>query len=434
MEKLHKFLEKKLLPLARVMQGNKILSSISSGIMVAVPFMIVGSLSLVISTPPIDYNTLNPGFMYSFMKGWRGLADSLNDILTMVRFGCMNCVALISSASIGYNLGHKKGMKGLSPMVNSLVAFMITATFVYNEGVTQSFENYGGQGLLCCIFVSVISTLALSWMVDHKVGKINIAGENVPPAITENFTVMVPVGIIALFWALVNIICISALGVTFPNVINLIMRPLVNILLSPAGTLIYCLICSFGWWFGIHDNAFSGFSPFLWTAFYANQAAYEAGVSIYELPHIVNYGLYWTFVNIGGCGATFGLAVLLAFFSKSKQCKTVGRLGLIPAFFNINEPLIFGVPMMMNPIFLIPMGITGSINFLITYASMALKIVPCTVAFPGWNLWAPIGGFLATLSWKGSALALLLCVIDTLIYYPFFKSYDNQKLKEETEA
>lgn len=431
MNKLQNLLEKKLLPLAGMMQSNKILSSISNGLMAGVPFMIIGSLTLVISTPPVDYTTLDPGIIYTFIKGWTDLANSLGNILTMVSFASMNCFALISSAAIGYYLGQKLGIKGLSAMVNALVAFLVTATFTYDGELIQGFTNYGGQGLLSCIIVSVLSTLALSWLINHNVGKIKIGGAGVPPAITQNFVTLVPCAIIVFSWAIINTLCIQIAGVAFPNVIDLVMSPLVSILPSPAGTIIYCLLCSLGWWFGIHDNAFSGFSPFLWTAFYANQAAYAAGTNIYELPYIVNYGMYYTFVNIGGCGATFGLAVLLFLFSKSKQCKTVGKLGILPAFFNINEPIIFGVPLMMNPVFIIPMAITTSVNFIITYVATALKLVPHVVSFAGWNLWTPIGGFLATLSWTGSVLAIVLIIVDMLIYYPFFKTYDNQKLKEE---
>lgn len=431
MNKLQKLLESKLLPLAGVMQSNKILSSISSGLMAGVPFMVIGSLTLVVHYPPVDYTTLDPGILYTVMKGWTDLANSLDSVLTMVSFACMNCFALISSAAISYYLGQKKGIKGLSAMVTALVSFLVTATFAYDGELTQIFSNYGGQGLLCCIIVSVTSTLALSWLIDHNIGKIKIGGQGVPPAISENFTILVPATIIVFAWAIINTLCVHFTGVAFPNVIELIMSPLVSIITSPVGAVLYCIICSLGWWFGIHDNAFSGFSPFLWTAFYANQAAYAAGTSIFALPHIVNYGMIYTFVNIGGSGATFGLALLLAFFSKSKQCKTVGKLGIIPAFFNINEPLVFGVPIMMNPMFIIPMAITTSINLMIAYAATALGLVPYIVSFAGWNVWAPIGGFIATLSWRGPVLAIVLIIIDTLIYYPFFKAYDNQKVKEE---
>lgn len=431
MNKLQKILEEKLLPLAGIMQSNKILSSVSNGLMAGVPFMIIGSLTLVIHNPPVDYTTLEPGIIYTIMKGWTDLATSLDSILTMVSFASMNCFALISSAAIGYYLGQKNGIKGLSAMVNAIVSFLITATFTYDGELTQGFGNFGGQGLLCCIVVSVISTLALSWLINHNVGKIKIGGKGVPPAISENFVTLVPCAIIAFAWAIINTLCIQFAGVAFPNIIDLLMSPLVSVITSPAGAIVYCMICSLGWWFGIHDNAFAGFSPFLWTAFYANQAAYAAGASIYELPHIVNYGLFYTFVNIGGAGATFGLVVLLLFFSKSKQCKTVGKLGIVPAFFNINEPLIFGVPIMMNPMFIIPMGITTSINLIIAYIATALKLVPHVVSFAGWNIWAPIGGFIATLSWRGPILAIVLIFVDILIYYPFFRAYDNQKLKEE---
>lgn len=433
MDKLEKILEEKLLPLAGKMQSNKILSSISNGLLAGMPFMIIGSLALVIQYPPVDYTTLEPGFVYTLMKGWNDLGTALGSILSMVGFACMDCFALVSSAAIGWHLGKKEDMQGLSPMVIALVSFLLCAAF--NADMSKGFGYFGGSGLLAALIVSVVSVKALKFLIDHKFGRIEVSGGNVPPAITESFITLAPSALIVVCWAIINTLCLKLTGNGLPGVIALIMSPLVSIIASPVGTVLYTVICGIGWWMGIHDSAFSGpFSPFLYATLTANQQAYAAGTSIYELPHIINEGFFWTFVNIGGCASTFGLAVLLILFAKSKQCKTVGKLGIVPAFFNINEPLIFGLPMMMNPIFVIPMGICAGVNCIVASAATALKLVPHVIVYPGWNLWPPIGAAIATVSWQGPVLALVLIAIDMVIYYPFFKAYDNQKVREETAA
>lgn len=430
MNKFEKILEEKLLPLAGKLQSNKILSSMSSGLLAGMPFMIIGSLALVIQYPPIDYTTLEPGVLYSIFKGWADVSAFLGNELSMIGYGCMDCFALVSAAAVGYHLGQKEGMKGLSPMVIALVSFLMVATF--DVEMNKSVGYFAGKGLLCALFCAVISVKMLKFLIDHRFGRIEIAGDQVPPAITESFITLAPCAVIVIFWAIVNTACIKLIGTPFTGLINIIMNPLTKLMCSPLGICLYAILTGAGWWCGIHDSAFGGvYSPFLTAALVANQEAYALGVSTYELPNIVSKATNYPFVQIGGCGATFALAILLMTVAKSKQCKTVGKLAIVPAFFNINEPLVFGLPIMMNPVMFVPVAFTGAINAVIFYVATAINLVPRAMIYPGWNVWGPIGGFIATLSWKGAVLSLVLIVIDALIYYPFLKLYDNQKLKEE---
>lgn len=135
---------------------------------------------------------------------------------------------------------------------------------------------------------------------------------------------------------------------------------------------------------------------------------------------------------IGGSGATLGLAFLAA-TSKSKQIKTIGRLSLIPSLFNINEPLIFGLPLMYNPTMMIPFVLVMPLNAVITYLAMDFGLVARTFADASWNMISPIGALINTMDVKAALLVLLLIVLDLVIYFPFFKVYEKQKLKEEVE-
>lgn len=134
---------------------------------------------------------------------------------------------------------------------------------------------------------------------------------------------------------------------------------------------------------------------------------------------------------IGGSGATLGLAFLAA-SSKSKQIRTIGRISVIPAIFNINEPLIFGLPLMYNPIMMIPFIIVMPLNGVLTYLAMSSGLVARTFAYASWNMFAPIAALIDTMDVKALLLILVLIVIDILIYLPFFKVYEKQKLKEES--
>lgn len=124
-------------------------------------------------------------------------------------------------------------------------------------------------------------------------------------------------------------------------------------------------------------------------------------------------------------------AAFLLLRSKSKQIKMVGKLAVIPALFNINEPIIFGLPIVLNPLFLIPFICAQTINGVATYLCMDFGLVNRTFVYPGWNIPTPIAQFLATMDWRAVVLALVLLVVDGLIYYPFLKVWEHQKLEEE---
>ena len=163
----------------------------------------------------------------------------------------------------------------------------------------------------------------------------------------------------------------------------------------------------------------------------ANASAVMAGAATTDLPYIVSSPFLWIFLTVGGSGATLSLAILLLFFAKSKHLKMVGKLGIVPALFNINEPILFGMPIVLNPMMFIPFVLAMPINAIICYACFALKIVATPYIYPSWNLFAPFGALLSTMDWKAVILMIVLILVDMALYYPFFKMVENQKVAEE---
>lgn len=162
----------------------------------------------------------------------------------------------------------------------------------------------------------------------------------------------------------------------------------------------------------------------------ANRIAQMAGEA---LPNIVTAPFMDLFVYIGGGGATIGLALCLMFFSKSKAYKTLGKVSGIPALFNINTAILFTFPTVLNPIMLIPFVLTPVVNAIITYLAMMTNLVPYTtgVTLP-WTTPPIIGGFLATGSWRGAVLQIVLVAVSFMIYFPFFKAADKRNLEKES--
>lgn len=164
-----------------------------------------------------------------------------------------------------------------------------------------------------------------------------------------------------------------------------------------------------------------------------NRIAFQAGDAI---PHILNTTFFNVFVWMGGSGSIIGLAILLMFFSKSKQNKELGKLGLPPNIFNISEPIMFGFPVVMNPLILIPFTITPVVIYIISYTAMATGLVAKTAGIlVPWTMPPIIGGYLATGGHLSGAMLQAVCLLVSIaIYYPFFRMIDNQYYQNELQG
>ena len=193
------------------------------------------------------------------------------------------------------------------------------------------------------------------------------------------------------------------------------------------------------WAFGIHGTVIIGavMDP-IWLSLTAeNAAAYAAGN---PLPNIINTEFQSNFVQLGGAGSTFGLVLCLVLFARAKQYKMLGKLGIAPSIFNINEPIIFGMPIVLNPLLLIPFVLSTMVALVVSYVAMSTGLVPPTngINLP-WTIPPIISGFLLS-GWKGAVLQVVTLAITTAIYFPFFKIADNnayaleQKEEQEQEA
>lgn len=433
MNNLSSFLEKKLLPLANKMSSQKYLKAVSSSFMTLIPFLTIGSIALVLISPPIASDTMDPGLLKSFIQGWEAMAAALKVPLGAINSICMDFMALYIAAAMGFFLARDYKIKGYLPPVLTTASFLILSTI--NADSEKIFDYFGGQGLFTAILSSILAIELLRVLKEKKVGYISLEGQGVPEALTESFALMVPTLIVLIVIAIIHTIILSSTGNVTPALIAVLMEPLISFTNSLPGVLFLAFLVMTFWWFGIHDTCITGpMKAFWYTALAANITAYAAGTPSTELPYIMTYPFWFMFLMIGGSGATFGLCLLLLFGCKSKQLKTVGKLGIVPGFFNINEPIIFGVPLMLNPLMYIPFVGSVMANGLITYLCMNFGIIGRTVADPSWNMFCPIGALISTMDIKAMLLVVFLIILDIVIYFPFIKVYDNQKLKEENET
>lgn len=430
MDKIIAFIGKRIAPVANGLAKNRYIRAIQSTFMTLIPFFTIGSLSLILVSPPVDYTQMDAGFGRTFFQGWQALADCGTPIFGAVNQFSMGIMGLWAVIGISHFLSKQYEMDSFLPTFLGTACWFITSAFSADgEFITDHFDS---TGLFAAILVAILSVEFYRFLSEKRVGTISIPGTGVPPAILDAFANLMPAGIVLLCAGVLSRVVITLAGVTLPEIISVIMSPVVGIANTSGGIFVLGTLVMLFWWFGIHDSVItSPLDVILYAGLDANMAAHIAGTASTALPSVLTPAFWWTFMAIGGSGATLSVAIL-CLVSKSKQIKTVGKIGIVPALFNINEPIIFGLPMMYNPIMFIPFVFVMPINGLLTYVAMTMGLIGHSWAYGGWNMFAPIGALLSNMEIGSLVFCVALIAIDMLLYLPFFKAYEAQKIAEET--
>lgn len=253
--------------------------------------------------------------------------------------------------------------------------------------------------------------------------------------ISESFASMIPAICIAGVAVLLRFACGFTEAGTFTMLIyNALKAPLTSMAASPLTFIILLLVCNVLWFFGIHGGMVAtSIMSVLYTTFTnENLAAYNAGL---ELPNIIIQPAWVVIGNICGSGCAIGLVVCLALFARSSRYRALAKIAVPSGLCGISEPMVFGVPLVLNPVMLVPMLLAPICTFLLGYAAMALGLVPFMNGV-GVSLGTPIllSGFIAFGDFRGVLLQLVLVAVSTAVYFPFFKILDNQAKLEEGQA
>lgn len=404
------FIENKLLPALLKVGNNKHLIAIRNGISITIPFTIIGSVFLIIGNFPIQV-------WMDFIAPW---SEQLNAPVN-VTFGILG---LISAIGIGYHLGKELGTDPISNSLLTTIGFLLATL---NDDWSLNLDAFGASGMFTAIVIGIFSTHAFRWFVKHNV--VIKMPEGVPPTVAMSFTTLIPGGfVLGVIWILR---CL--LGVNLNEVITVLFQPLVSGMGTLPGMIVYTVLVCLLWVCGIHgDNVLSGIATPVFLSYLAeNTAVFQSGA---EAPHIIAEGYWILFMCLGGTGATLGL-VLNMLTSKSKMYKSLGRLSLPSAIFCINEPVIFGLPIVMNPIMMIPFIGTPVILCIGTYVLMSMGIIGKLVIQVPWTIPPVIGPYLATNGSIGAAIWSFVSIgISYAIYRPFFKAMEKQQVLNEEES
>lgn len=418
-EKFNSFMNEKFLPIATKISNQRHLVALREGLIASMALSIVGSIFILVNQFP---NDAYQNFMISiFGESW---IKFVNTTTTPATTGIISVVAAFT---IAYYLVENAGHKGVPAGVISLSAFFVASTLTEGGWPTGSLDS---SALFTAAIISLFAGEVYLFFVKKNI--VIKLPDSVPPNIASAFTALIPGTVIISSVFLVKIgFALTPYGDIKTFIFTLIQTPLQGLGVSYVGFTLFEIVAQVLWLFGIHGHsAISPIrTPLLSAANLENLEAFTAGGPI---PNIIESG-FVQYVHIGGAGTALALSFFMAFMSKSKQCKTIGKLSLVPAIFNINEPLLFGMPIILNPYMMVPFILAPTTAITIAYVAVKYFGFPMLtgVSIP-WVMPKIITGFLATDgNIMGSVLVIICMLAAGLIYYPFFKAWDKKCLKEE---
>ncbi|AWV46983.1 PTS cellobiose transporter subunit IIC [Hafnia alvei] len=420
-QSLFSFIENRISPVAGKISSQRHIMAIRDGFIVAMPFMIVGSFLLVFVYPPFSAES-----SWGFARSWLALSGKYeSQILTPFNM-TMGIMSIYITAAIAYNLARRYQLDPFMTAMLALMGFLLVSAPQANGNMPT--VALGGVGIFTAVIVAIYVTELTRFLKHHNIG-IRLPSQ-VPANIKQSFDLLIPILAVIITLYPISMGVQALFDQLLPQAIMALFQPLISAADSLPAILLAVLICHLLWFAGIHGSAIvSGMLQAFWlTNLGLNQTDLAAGL---PLTHIMTEA-FWNFlIVIGGSGATFGL-VLLFLRSKSVHLRAMGKLSLVPSMFNINEPVIFGTPIVMNPTFFIPFILSPMINAVVAYTAVTTNLLPHMISLVPWTSPAPIGAAWA-MGWdfRVTVLVLLLMALSALIYYPFFKVYEKQLLAQE---
>ena len=425
-----KKLEKVLMPLAEAIGRNKYLMSIRDGFLLSTPLLIGGSIFLLIANFPI------PAWI-EFLEGTvvnQATGRTLASYIAKPADATFTIMAVFAVMGIAYSFAEKLGTNKLFGAATALVSwFLIMPYTVTGEvdvnGVAQAVSLtgvplgwLGAKGIFVGIFCAFISVHIYTFV--EKRGWTIKMPASVPPTVEESFAALIPAAVVMTIFFAVNLI-FGYMGTdVFQIIFEFLQTPLLNLGDTLGAMVIAYIFLHIFWFFGVNGGSVVGavFNPILQTLSAGNVAGEH---------HIICQQFQDLFATFGGAGSTLSLVIAMLLFCKSKRIKNLGKMSLVPGIFGINEPILFGLPIVLNPAMLVPFILVPTINIVISYFAMAMNFVPiCSGVNIPWTTPLVISGFLAT-NWAGALLQAALLVLGVFIYMPFIKILDKQYLQEE---
>ena len=382
------------------------MSAIRAGMVSVVPLTIIGGFFLIIAYFP--------------SARWEKIVEPHLRLLQMPVTATFGVLAVFVCFAIAYDLGKRQGQEGIVSATIATVVFLLLQLQLKDQ--TFSMDGLGSKGIFTAIIIALISVRVQRLFTEK--GLVIRLPSSVPPIVYESFLSLTPLFCLVLtFWAIRFV-----LGIDINNVVQNAFKPLVFALNTLPGILSYAFLVTILWSVGINgDNTMDAVvAPIFLQYLAANVEARTTGL---PLPYITANGFFTTFVNVGGTGATIALALVM-FNSRDPAFRKVSRLSLPTQIFQINEPIFFGFPIVLNPVFMIPYILNALILTAGTYLLMHWNLINKPFVNVPWTTPPIIGHYLVSGGdWRAAVWGILSIGIAMLVYFPFAKAAERQRLK-----
>ncbi|VYT69981.1 PTS cellobiose transporter subunit IIC [Clostridium tertium] len=426
MNKFNSLIEEKFLPIAGNLASSRILSCLRDAFMLSFPLTIVGSLAVVIMNLPYLDKLIGPDGV-----------SAIYNIFSILPSATMSIATLFVVIGIGYYFAKSYDVDAIFSAAIAVSAFLVltplTATAengtVINDVIPIA--RLGAKGMFVGIIGSFVSTRIYVWAIKRN-WTIKMP-DGVPPTVAKSFAALIPGCLVIGIFLIIRIVFnYTPWGNIHDCIYEIIQMPLISLGSGLLATLVAIFAIQILWFFGLHGQIIvnSVLDPIWNTLSLENYEAFVAGSN---LPHVITKQFIETFtVGMGGTGMTLAVIAAIFIFCKSKQMREVAKLAAPSGVFNVNEPIIFGLPIVMNPTIILPWIIAPILVVTVSYFAMSTGIVPKTtgVAVP-WTVPIVFSGALATNSIRGGLLQLVNFGIVFVTWMPFIKSLDKFTLKNE---
>lgn len=408
--------------------------ALKDGILFILPLTLIGSVFLLLAQIP--YQPFNDWMASMLSSNW-------TEPLMQAYGASFKIIALVATMAIAYVYTKNEGHEPFSAGVISLVVFLLTTnsyvTLESGEKVSEVIPKAwtGGEGMVTAIIIGLLVGMIYSWFLRKNITIKMPAG--VPQGVANSFAALIPGAVIIVGATIIYTIFKYGLNTTFIEwIYKMIQTPLQGLSDSLGGVIVMCFLIPSLWWFGVHGSTIVGgvMDGILITNATSNQAIIDSGLplTIENGGRIVTQQFKDCVVNLSGSGVTIGLVICMLFLAKSAQSRQLGKLAIVPACFNINEPVIFGTPIVMNPFMAIPFIATPVVIGILQYLAISMGLIPLyTGVVVPWTTPPIISGFL-TGGWRTALFQVVVIAISTAIYFPFFKKVDNMNYENEKAA
>lgn len=414
-------IEQWMTPLARYLTKSRYLVALRDAFQLAMPFVIVGSICVPLLYPPFLPDSTNWLAII-----WNHVSIDYRAVWLPPYQITMGLISLLVSFGVAASLAKSYGLPERLSGLTGSVSFMLLAGFYQNGGVDARY--LGGMGLFTAIIAAIYSIEIIRFFYQRN-WTIRVPDE-VPKITSSGFLLIIPLFFILISLTLLNLLLQQHFSAVFPELVEKIFRPMIIASDSLPAVWLSLLVCNLLWFMGIHGALIvTGIMyPFWMSNILDNQAALAAGQ---VLPHIYVHAFWDFYLLIGGVGSTLPLA-FMALRSRSLQLRSAGKLGLLPSLFNINEPILFGFPVIMNPLFLVPFLFAPLFNATLAWYLTDWGWLDRFVAILPWSMPSPIGAaWSANGSWRTALMSLFAFTNAWIIYYPFFKVHERLLLENK---